>query len=188
MILIIVVFAGIVYAYSEQGALDKIDWGSIDDGTIVLLSNEWGFNNVPLFDFNHLTADNNWRAFVPSKDELVKFLQYYEFEIVPVEKDGKKVFVIKEVRKRDLPLPGAFDLLPPELQDAALNLKQSYPSCFSGSKPQETAPAAHVCGDSPNEDPCGDECCDTTRQFCCSPGNPSCWHPAQDFQCLASPT
>ncbi len=126
MLVLVVLFAGVAFAYTEQGALDKIDWSSINDGTIVLLSNEWNFNNIPFIDFNPFVKDNSWQAFVPSKEELVKFLQRYDFEIVPMEKDGKKVFVIKEVKKRDLPLPGAFNLLPSEVQDAAMNLTRQY--------------------------------------------------------------
>jgi len=168
---LILILVGVSYAYSEQGALDKIDWNSINEGTIVLLANEWSFNTIPQIDFNR---DSGWKVLVPSKEELKKFLKNYEFEIITKIQDGKKVFVIKEKYKRILPLPDGLNLLPPEVQDAAANLKDSYPS--GGFTRINTAPEEEPqC--SSEETECGNLCC-TIHEVCDhDEGSYSCIHP-----------
>jgi len=161
---VFLLLVGVCYAYTEQQALDKIDWQNIKDGTIVLLVKDWKFNFVSFIDFNQ---DPGWKLLVPSKEELFQFLEYYDFENITIEKDGKTVFVLKENQTRPFPVIDVLNLLSPELQSAAMNLSDTYPSCFILENPSSSQ-----CGE--GEKLCGDSCCDINGECSVYEGHYSC--------------
>ena len=110
----------------EQEILDKIDWDSVKNGTIILMVKE--FNAVEYVNFH--TVDG-WRLFVPSKKDLLNFIENYDYEIITLTNNGKTIYIFKEIGKKLVPITDALSLLPPNILEAYENLLDDYPSSFS---------------------------------------------------------
>jgi hypothetical protein len=108
---------------SKQDLLDKIDWNSIEDETIILLVDEFG-----AVEYVGTGANEGGRLFVPDKQDLLEFINNYEFNLTALEENGKTVYILTEIKKKPAPITDGFDLLPPEVQDAFENLLDHYPT------------------------------------------------------------
>jgi len=129
----------------EQEILDKIDWDSVKNGTIILMVKE--FNAVEYVDFH--TVDG-WRLFVPSKKDLLNFIENYDYEIITLTNNGKTVYIFKEIGKKLVPITDALSLLPPNILEAYENLLDDYPSL--------TNPGGANPGRGTGGDGCGETC------------------------------
>jgi len=110
-----------------QEILNKIDWNSIDDKTIVLVVDEFG-------SMEYVGGTNEGgRLFVPNKEDFLEFINNYDFELTTREENGKTVYILTEIKKKLNPIADGLSLLPPEVQDAFENLLVNYPSGFSSS-------------------------------------------------------
>ncbi len=170
-LILIVVASAFALTYDE--ATKKIDWSSIDDGTIVLVTTHSDFGFM-----GDSGQNKGYNIFVPSYAELLKFLQFYNFEFETLEKNGKTVYVIKETGKKDERDAKKIDCLPSEVKNAAENnLPKKHPKMNSvgGGKIQ----SCDGCGDDccyEGESCCNDElCCDDSESCCmnyCGDGGP----------------
>jgi len=178
-------------ASGREEALDRIDWESINDGTIVLLTTK---SNV-FMNYISMLSPASWYIFVPSRQELEKFMKLYDFEMKIIGDGHKTLFLIEEKQKKNGSSPFIFQ--DPLLQ-AFFNLPYRHPSCFGGGGYYNPGSAAPQCDDE-SEFVCGNKCCKVwydeeckIQNFCCEygDGKASCcpqWSGCDGKPCCCDP-
>ena len=70
---------------------------------------------------------------MPDKGDFEDFVNNYDFELTTLNESGKTVYVLKEIKKKPIPITNGLSLLPQDVQDAFENLLDRYPSLTTSS-------------------------------------------------------
>lgn len=116
-----------------EKAIEKIDWESIEDKSIVLLVNDFSKE-----DFVYSQNSGDWKIFVPTKEEVRKLIGNYNYKLITLNEGGKTIYVIKEEEKRENPSGNELASLPEEIIESYSTLVEYYSPMFSSDGPSST--------------------------------------------------
>ena len=108
----------------EKNALfDKIDWNSIPDKSIILFVEKFGAEQY----VNYGSA-RTLRLLIPIKNDFKEFVTKYDFKLETLKNNGKTVYALTELGRRQTLSKNGFDSLPSEVKAAYENLLDKYPN------------------------------------------------------------
>ena len=102
---------------------DKIDWNSMPDKSIILFVQSFGAEQ-----YVNYGSTKTWRLLVPIKNDFKEFVTKYDFKLDTLKNNGKTIYALTELGKKQTLGTNGFDSLPSEVKAAYENLLDKYPN------------------------------------------------------------